>query len=270
MTIMRNIANRTDCIFHEYNGLIEEKEDYWVIRTPSNPSFRFGNLLIFKEAPSLESYSNWMEVHRKEFGETLPHVTFSWDTEEQGEVEAFRKCGFKVVNDLMLRMDAYHSVARINPEFEVRKIIEDWEWEAVTDLGVRVSQEDFNEGGDVREFCERQNLAFRRMSEAKRGDWWGAFSGDTLVCTMGLFFDKLCEVGRFQNVSTLKEHRRKGACSSLLDHVSRNAFEVLGVKELIINTGDEDDNPARSVYCSVGYVECMKGFSLSLHDRLAG
>lgn len=81
---------------------------------------------------------------------------------------------------------------------------------------------------------------------------------------MGLFFDAECTIGRFQNVATVSVHRRKGVCTTLLDHVSENAFKEVGVKELVINTGDDENNPAKRVYQSVGYKECMRSFGLTL------
>ena len=55
MREIRNLGYRTDCVILHYNGQIEEKEDYYVIRTPSNPTYYWGNFLLYKFAPKKRS-----------------------------------------------------------------------------------------------------------------------------------------------------------------------------------------------------------------------
>jgi hypothetical protein len=261
----QNIGYRTDCIFHEQNGVIEEKPDYYVIRTPSNPLFWFGNFILFKNSPCNEDYLTWMDIHQSEFGETLAHVTFGWDSENQGTVDEFQHNGFNLVDDVVLRMRKYKAIARINRDIEIRKISNDRDWAAVTALQVKVDTEDMGFGDeDKGAFRKSQEIAFRKMIEIGLGDWWGAFLGDELISSMGLFFDRDLTIGRFQNVATASKHRGKGACTTVLDYASRNAFEVVGVKELAINTGDDESNPAKHVYQAIGFRDGIKSYGLTL------
>ncbi|MEX2130832.1 MAG: hypothetical protein WD772_05050, partial [Pseudohongiellaceae bacterium] len=78
---IQNLGYRTDCIFHKYNGEITERENYFLIRTPANPTFHWGNLLLFKTAPSPGDYRDWMQAHAAEFGPEPEFTTFGWDTE---------------------------------------------------------------------------------------------------------------------------------------------------------------------------------------------
>jgi hypothetical protein len=48
---MHNLGYLTDCILHKIHGVVEEKKDYFLIRTPSNPTYFWGNLIVFKSAP---------------------------------------------------------------------------------------------------------------------------------------------------------------------------------------------------------------------------
>ena len=64
---MQNIGYLTDCIFHKLNGIIEKKEDYILIKTPSNPTYYWGNLLHFQQAPKRGSFARWMDYFKKEF-----------------------------------------------------------------------------------------------------------------------------------------------------------------------------------------------------------
>ncbi len=70
---------------------------------------------------------------------------------------------------------------------------------------------------------------------------------------MELYFDSECRIGRFQYVTTDRAYRRNGICPALLDAVSKNAFQEVGVSELVIYSGESDTNPARPVYTSFGF-----------------
>lgn len=46
-----SLGYRTDLIFHRFEGEVTDRGHYLVIHTPSNPSYRWGNLLIFDAPP---------------------------------------------------------------------------------------------------------------------------------------------------------------------------------------------------------------------------
>ncbi|MEM9158933.1 MAG: hypothetical protein AAGB46_07755 [Verrucomicrobiota bacterium] len=119
---MKLLANRTDCIFHEYNARIDEREEYWRIETPSNPTFWFGNYLIWKRASGLGDFETWIRAHREEFGDRLDRVTFAWDESDRGVVGDFEKAGFQVNNDVELTLSGGCDFAGSNPEVLVRSI----------------------------------------------------------------------------------------------------------------------------------------------------
>lgn len=48
-----NLGYLTDSIFHQEDGLIEQRSDYAVVRTPSNPSFWF----VVRQPPALSPRS---------------------------------------------------------------------------------------------------------------------------------------------------------------------------------------------------------------------
>jgi len=111
---IENLVYRTDCIFHECNGVIEEKEDYFVIRTPANPDFWFGNFILFRAAPEKDDFGDWLRIHDLEFGESLKHVVFGWDSEVQGSTREFEDHGFRLVREVGLRMGEYKPSSKIN------------------------------------------------------------------------------------------------------------------------------------------------------------
>ncbi|MCF3649890.1 GNAT family N-acetyltransferase [Synoicihabitans lomoniglobus] len=258
-----NLGYHTDCIFHQQDGMVEEREDHWVIRTPTNPTFWFGNLVLFKTAPLPGDFERWHQIHAAAFGQTLNHITLGWDEDAPGETDPFTAAGFEFNRDIVLAMSAYAGGVRIHPQLTIRPILNDADWLAVTALQVEVDRDDFSYRADNGEFRTNQAASYRKLTARGRGHYWGAFDGDTLVGSMGLYFDAAGSVGRFQYVTTRASHRRQRVCTTLLDHVIRHAFATVKPDLLVINTGAEDTNPAKTVYQSIGFQVAMHSYAVT-------
>ncbi|GAB5558711.1 MAG: hypothetical protein SynsKO_03580 [Synoicihabitans sp.] len=254
MNLPTNLAYRTDFIFHRHEGVIEEHADYWVVRTPENPTFWFGNFVLFKQAPDEKTtVSAWLKVHDAVFNGSLNHRIFGWDGEIEGNVKPFLDAGFVTSNGIALKMEALSSQAATNPDVNVRKIETAEAWDDVHQQQMLVDRVDFKYPEDGGVFRGNQIASYRTLSDAGRGNWWGAYDGNKLIGNMGLFFDELKRVGRFQNVSTHPDHRRQRVCTTLLHHIVNHAFHEIGAKELVICTGDDDDNAAIPTYQNFGF-----------------
>lgn len=262
MNAPHDLSYRTDFIFHRPNGIVEEHADYWVVRTPNNPTFWFGNFILFKRAPKATDLKPWLKTHRNAFGEFLKHHIFGWDEPREGDISAFLEDGFQTSHGISLMMNEYSTPVPINPSITVRPIQTDEDWEAVLHEQELVDNIDFSYPDDNGVFRRKQMMAYQKLIEAGRGHWWGAFEHENLVGDMGLFFDETNEVGRFQNVSTHPAHRRKRICTTLLDHIVRHAFETVGAKQLVIATGAEEDNPAIPTYKNFGFQLAAPNYAL--------
>ena len=183
-----------------------------------------------------------------------------------GFVDEFVAAGFKPFNGLSLVLSAYAGGTRINSGLTVRKLRESSDWEAMLEQQVCIDHEDFGYLRDGGVFRRKQLNSLRAMAEEGHGDWWGAFQGDELVGGMGLYFDEARSVGRFQYVTTLKNHRRRRVCTTLLDSAVRHAFETVKVKELVIWTGADDDNPAIPTYRHFGFRDTVRTYALTRRD----
>lgn len=250
---MTNLGFATDCIFHREDGFIEERADYWVIRTPSNPTYWYGNLLLFKRAPQSGDFARWHAAHAAEFGDTLKHITLAWDEAEPGDTADFLNASFKLDVDIVLSMARYAGGVKTNPVLTVRPVTDDAGWRDVIAIQQRCDSEDLDLPEDDGVFRATQTAATRRLVEAGRGNWWGAYLGEKLVGSMGLFFDRTQTLGRFQYVTTHPDYRRQRVCTTLLDHAIRHAFATVGPQCLVINTGNAETNPAKAVYQNVGF-----------------
>lgn len=262
MNSPQDLSYRTDFIFHHHNGVVEEHADYWVVRTPSNPTFWFGNFVLFKRAPIAADLDSWLTVHDEAFGESLNHHIFGWDVPQEGDISAFLAAGFKTSHGISLALTEYTMPVPINPSVTVRPILTDEDWEAVINEQILVDRVDFANPEDGGEFRRKQMMAYRPLIAKGRGHWWGAFIENKLVGNMGLFFDEANIVGRFQNVSTHPAHRRKRICTTLLDHIVRHTFETVEAKQLVICTGADDDNAAIPTYKNFGFKFAAPSFAL--------
>ncbi len=266
MTSIKNLGYRTDAIFHLRDGFIEEHADYWSIRTPTNPSFWFGNFILFKQAPGPGDLNRWLQIHDQVFGKTLNHVTLGWDEANPGSTEEFLADGFKSSDGMVLSLSEYSGETTINPKLEVRKLTSESEWKEMTDLQIEIDRDYFKLPQDNGVFRNNQMVALKKMADEGQGDWWGAFDQGELVGGMGLYFDEDRTIGRFQYVTTRESHRRQRVCTTLLDQVVRHAFATVRPESLVINTGADDDNPALVVYKKFGFREAMLSHALTRHD----
>ena len=48
---IQSLGYRTDLFFPRFDGEVTDRGDYIVIRTPSNPTYHWGNFLLFNQPP---------------------------------------------------------------------------------------------------------------------------------------------------------------------------------------------------------------------------
>lgn len=261
---MQNLASRTDAIFLKRDGFLEEHSDYWVIRTPDNPTFWFGNYILFKKAPGLGDLARWREIHDTVFDGSLNHMVLGWDEPALGETQQFVDAGLVATHGIALSLHTPPQNTRTNPNLVVRRLQGQSEWDAMTRQQYDADLQDFAYPGDDGVFRASQMAAAKRMADDGQGDWWGAFLDDQLVGGMGLFFDEARTIGRFQYVTTAITHRRQRVCTTILDHVVRDAFDRIKPEVLVICTGAEDDNPASPAYRNFGFREEMRNYAFRM------
>ena len=256
----RNLGFITDSIFHRLNGIIEEKDRYTVIRTPSNPGYFWGNLLYFEKAPTEGCFELWLECFREEFGEDCGHVTFAWNEDIKGSIEPFIKVGFEWDETVVLKLAKPIFEFQMNETVDVRPITTDKEWQAVVDLQIHMSEQE--KTPEFIEFKEKAFASMRSIQEQGYGAWWGAFLDGKLVGDMGLFFDFETKVGRFQSVETHPDYQNQRICKTILKSVMTDAIEDKGISDLVIVT--EPSNHALNIYRSCGFVDHSRQFGFCL------
>ena len=249
---VRSLGYRTDLIFPKFDGQILDRGDYLVILTPTNPTFYWGNFLLFSKPPIAGDLENWKSIFAKEIGPPtkVEHLAFGWDTMhgEMGEIKPFLDAGFNLSQTVVLSTERVAVPPKYNPEIEIHPLTEDWEWEQATQnqLACRPPEHSLI---DYEIFKRDQMQRYRQMTRDGRGFWFGAFLDNRLVAELGIFSDG--NIGRFQQVGTHPDYRRRGICGTLVYQVSRYAFENMKVETLVM-VADENYHAAR-IYESIGF-----------------
>jgi GNAT superfamily N-acetyltransferase len=249
---VKSLGYQTDLIFASFDGEIIHRDNYLVIRTPTNPSFYWGNYLLFDHAPREGDYPRWQELFATEIGipPLVNHQTFGWDTtsNELGIIEPFLENGFHVQHSVVLTTQRLIPPSNIAQPVTVRPLELDDDWAQSVEIQVVCREPGFPEDG-YRLFKQRQMNRYRAMSQAGLGAWFGAFIGSQLVADLGIFCTN--QLGRYQSVETHPKYRRQGIASYLVSQSGLYALDHYGISTLVIVA--EADSQAERLYRTAGF-----------------
>lgn len=252
MKIAETLTFGTDLIFWRENGRVTDRGDYIVIETPDDPTYYFGNLLIFARAPRDGDAPRWRELFAKELGhkEGIRHEAFEWVVRDgvEAEIAGFTAAGFVHEENVALEATAVNPPPHVNDEIVIRAIESDEEWRAVEENQVACREEGWAEA-PYRDHIARAFGQYRRMIAGGLGAWYGAFLDGRLAADLGLFWDG--RRGRFQRVGTHPDFRRRGICGTLVHEICRSTLDERGLERLVM-VADENYHAAR-IYASVGF-----------------
>lgn len=249
----RSLSWQTNLFFLGHQGEVLERDGYLVARTPAQPGYYWGNLLLFDAPPPPGSVGTWTALFAKEFAD-LPevrHQTFAWDDPDgpRGAAAEFEAAGFEFDPAVFLVADSPRPPPHPNPDLVVRPLTGAADWDAAAACQVACRDPRFEE--DVyRGFVATRMRAQRALVEAGHGRWYGGFLGGELVADLGVFMTG-GGVARYQSVGTRPEFRRRGICGTLVYETARLAIAEQGATRLCM-VADPEYHAAR-IYESVGF-----------------
>jgi len=254
---------RTDLIFARFDGQVTDCGNHVRVLTPGNPTYWWGNFLLFQHAPGPGDLERWMALFEDEIAARQPasrHRAFGVDVRERLTLPPeFAAAGFTLSEATVLTLSREQLLEPRRPmpagvEFRVLELPRDGE--AVVDKQVAVDSNRFEPVG-YREFAQRQMARFAAMQHAGLGHWFGLVAQvdgrQVLAASCGLFRDPAGRegLGRFQYVSTHPAWRRRGLCTALVHAVCRHGLEAMGLRTLAMVADPAD--VAIGVYESLGY-----------------
>ena len=134
---LRSLGYRTDLIFHRFGGDVTDRGRYLVVRTPRNPTYRWGNFLIFDGPPGPGDFGRWTERFGREVG-SPDYQLFAWDTTdgEHGATDDFPGAGFSLSEEVVMAADVVLPPPRTDPGLTIRPLETDADFAAHLELHV--------------------------------------------------------------------------------------------------------------------------------------
>lgn len=247
---VRSLGLRTELALRRYAGsLVEDRGDHLVVRTPTNPTFWWGNCLVLPHPPADDAAARrWVAT----FEAALPgaeHRTCYVDGVDgtAADLEPFVALGFTAEASVVLTARAVHPPPRPQRHATCRPLTTDDDWAQQVELSMAGE-----EVGHDLDFCTRKAAADRLLVDGGHGRWYGAFLEDRLVSSMGLFTAGP-GLARFQSVKTHPDHRGQGLAGTLTHVVARYGLDALAAETLVMVA--DPGYLAIRVYRSVGFRE---------------
>jgi RimJ/RimL family protein N-acetyltransferase len=262
---LKALGFKSEFIFTGFDGLVEDRGHYMVIRTPTNPTYFWGNLLIFDKPPKLDDYEKWVELFKKEFTDPrIYHITLAWDsgTGIVPQAERFIENGYKLETTGVMSATSVIKPVKFSESLEVRPLRSKSEWDDMIQVQID-SSHDYMPKAEWESFYRKQAIRYQKMVDAGMGHWFGGFIDGKLVSSLGLFHNN--GLGRFQIVSTHPDHTRKGYCSTLVYKSAQYAFDKMGVKDLVMCA--DPDYFAINIYESCGFQRRHIEQGVSWYDK---
>jgi ribosomal protein S18 acetylase RimI-like enzyme len=257
-----------------FGAEVAERDDCIVLRTPTNPTYYWGNCLILPAAPRDDELPTWLARFDAEIASRQPtstHLAFGINAAALTDpLPAWRAAGIDEFDETAVLTLQAGSLAlqpsvRDTPGLVLRALSLPDELELAVEAQVATREDSFEvEGYRVFRRSAMQRMA--AMQPAGSGLWFGALTGGVLAADCGLVHDGV--MGRFQYVETQAEWRRRGLCRALVWHVCHHAFNALGLQRLVMCADPHD--VAIGIYRSVGFAEVDTHWCLQRrppHDR---
>lgn len=248
---LKSLGYQSELIFTSFDGKVEDRGSYFVVRTLTNPNYFWGNLLIFDRPPQKGDMPHWVHLFKKEFRDPrIYHVTLAWDSGDGsvGDVSEFTNEQYELQATAVLSAGAAHKPPKFNSDLEVRPLRNRNEWDQMVQVQVRAAHDNLPKE-EWEKFYRSQSLRYQEMSQANFGAWYGGFLNGRLVTGLGIFHKN--GVGRFQIVCTDPEFQRRGLCGTLVYQSAQHAFKEFKIKDLVMCA--DPDYHAIKIYESVGF-----------------
>lgn len=270
---------RSAFLLHRFSGLVVQRDDCIVVRTPANPLHYWGNFLLLPAAPRDDELAHWRKRFDEEITALQPsslHVAFGINRPQLAEpLPAWQADGFELIEDAVLRLPPSQLQA---PPRAARGRIEFRALDLARELGAVVALQCADDHGlDPARFTEhreRQMALYAAMAQRGQAAWFGVWCDGVLAADCGLMradpATGAAIEGRFQHVSTHPAWRRRGLCSALIHGVSTWGFSQWGLQSLLMCADPHD--VAIGVYESLGYRRVASDWRLQRlapHDAAA-
>lgn len=228
---------------------IDDRGDWLVIRTPTNPTYWWGNFLLFHSPPVAADVDLWARLFHLEFPGTA-HRAYGVDSTDGASGNSEALAGLGVTANVSTVLTATTLNEPPPAPAHVRRLEGDQDWEQALQLRMAVHDTYVSEA--QRLFARRHLDESRALVESGHGAWFGAFGDGRMAAGLGIVSDG-SGLARYQSVETHPDHRRGGLARRLIYDASRFASEHLRATTLVILA--DPTYHAIQMYRSLGFVD---------------
>lgn len=255
---IRSLLTATDIDVLPDTSIVEDHGEYVLVRTPTNPTFHWGNFLLFRRPPAPGDRARWEATFEEHFAAAggCRHCALCWDV--PGEIGAaqseFIDQGYDADDAVALVADPHELVEhpRSNRSATIRALDPDADaeaWQSVLALQVAAREAWYTEDDYwpfVTSRMEDRKVRFRGGD----GAWFVAEDeSGAIVASCGVVVTH--GRARFQAVDTHPDHRRRGYATRVVHAAGQAALDRFGADHLVIVA--DADYHARTLYESLGF-----------------
>jgi ribosomal protein S18 acetylase RimI-like enzyme len=258
---IKSLVWATDIDVLERDRALERRDGYWAVHSPTNPTFWWGNFLLFDEPPGAGDGERWESLFAAEYSarSEVTHRTFAWDRTdgEAGDAEReFVGRGYELERTagLIAAPDAITPHARANRDVDVRVLDpgpgrDEEIWEQVIALHFAQAPPGQTSEAYHLTFLRQRQRTMRQLFEDGRGAWYVAQLGAEVVGSLGIVVTD--SRARYQAVDTAAEHRRRGIATRLVADAAAHAASHHAIDYFVMAA--DPAYHAIGIYESVGF-----------------
>lgn len=261
---IRTLGLRTDLAIESDRSVVEEHDGYLAVRTPSNPGYYFGNFLLFEDGPRAADQTRWPQVFEENFAADphVRHAAFAWSIDEDpGHVEPFLERGYTLQERAVLTADVPGEFAP-PAGLHIRPFRCENDWNKQLELGFATREACYER--EPYERFKTAQMAHHRAITARFGAWLGAFEGERLAGSCGVFSTGE-GVARYRDVGVFPEFRNRGVARALISAAGHLARARFGATQLVIVA--EAAAFARRLYERAGFTAMQREGALWITHR---
>jgi GNAT superfamily N-acetyltransferase len=243
-------------VFREL-GEVLPRDDYVVLRSPRNQTYRWGNRIHWLSPFEERRLKEQKAIFQQHFRD-LPlvrHFTISWDDSAAQPIDLARleQLGFSPDPSVTLLLKEIAKPHHFNSQIVCRPLNSTMEWDRAFTQQIQVRSKNYS-AEDYQSYLRPKFDAYRRLPSHSTGEWYGAFLADQLAGNLGVIWDQ--EIVRFQLVATDPAYQRQGICSTLLWHACHDLRRRFPTLPCVIMA--DPDYHAISIYKEIGFEMCER------------
>ena len=255
------IGHKKGFLLLEHISEFVPRDDYLVIKTPSNPKYISANYVLFQNKPNTQDIERWPDVFKKEFSDikNINHIKLCWDSSELDSKtqQAFESEGYELEAYETLELKDLKTPSSLNPDLEIKELDYKREWSQVVAQQIELKP-DGVPSAHYKAFAEGLMHDYKQLIEKNRCRWFGAYLDQELLGSLGVLWSHM-HAG-YQRVITNTLHRRKGVCTTLVFNCAQIIEQEL--KNRLTLMWSEPNSQAGRIYRNCGFeqVDTMLAF----------